>query len=151
MGLFSKRNNISRAAEKVTPDRIMDILKELEVTYLTDKDGSVVSMWERYSMLIGVEGSSDDIFVARVRPYATVPPEWVERAYKTVNEWNLTRRFYKAFIGDVSESNQSAVYAEMQIPVAGGLNDDQLHDILGCAVTLADQFVEWLHGDGGLL
>ena len=47
----------------------------------------------------------------------TVPPDWADRAYRVVNEWNHTRRFCKAYVGDPTERGQLPIYAELQVPL----------------------------------
>ena len=63
------------------------------------------------------KGPEDEILVMRARPHATVPPDWADRAYRVVNEWNHTRRFCKAYVGDPTERGQLPIYAEMQVPL----------------------------------
>src|SRR5205807_1388074 len=87
----------------------------------TDGDGSLLAMWERHAVLFTLEGPDDEILVIRARPHGTVPPDWADRAYRVVNEWNHSRRFCKAYIGDPTERGQLPIYAEMQVllgPVA---------------------------------
>ena len=69
-------------------------------------------------MLFTLEGPDDEILVMRARPHATVPPDWADRAYRVVNEWNHTRRFCKAYVGDPTERGQLPIYAELQVPLA---------------------------------
>ena len=83
--------------------RIRDALDRLEIRYLTDGDGSLLAMWERHALLFALEGPDDEILVMRGRPHGTVPPDWADRAYRVVNEWNHTRRFCKAYVGDATE------------------------------------------------
>src|SRR5262245_33241275 len=91
---------LPRAAEPgtrpVTIGRVADSLDRLEIRYLTDGDGSLLAMWERHALLFALEGPDDEILVMRGRPHATVPPDWADRSYRVVNEWNHTRRFCKA-------------------------------------------------------
>ena len=75
-------------------------------------------MWERHAVLFTLEGPDDEILVMRARPHATVPPDWADRAYRVVNEWNHTRRFCKAYVGDPTERGQLPIYAELQVPLA---------------------------------
>src|SRR2546429_418699 len=76
--------------------RLAAALDRLEIRYLTDGDGSLLAMWERHAVLFALEGPDDEILVIRARPHGTVPPDWADRAYRVVNEWNHSRRFSKA-------------------------------------------------------
>ena len=81
----------------VTLDRLSHALDSVDIRFLTDVSGSLLALWERHAVLFTLEGPTDEILVMRVRPHATVPPDWADRAFRVVNEWNHTRRFCKAF------------------------------------------------------
>src|SRR4029453_248083 len=87
----------------VTLARIGKALDLLDIRFLADGGGSLLAMWERHAVLFTLEGPDDEILVMRARPHATVPPDWADRAYRVVNEWNHTRRFCKAYVGDPTE------------------------------------------------
>lgn len=135
----------------VTLRRLTETLDLLNVRYLADGDGSLLAMWERHAVLFTLEGPEDEILVIRARPHGTVPPDWADHAYRTVNEWNHTRRFCKAYIGDPTERGQLPVYAEMQIPMRSGSHDALLVELIDCAAAVATAFVDWLHDEGALL
>ena len=68
-----------------------------------------------------------------------------------VNEWNHTRRFCKAYVGDPTERGQLPIYAELQVPLASGAHDALLVEMLDCGAAVATSFVDWLHDEGALL
>jgi Putative bacterial sensory transduction regulator len=138
-------------ARPVTMKRIRDALDRLEIRYLTDNDGSLLAMWERHAVLFALEGPDDEILVMRGRPHGTVSPDWADRAYRVVNEWNHTRRFCKAYVGDATERNMLPIYAEIQVPLLAGVHDPLLDEMLDCAAAVTSAFVDWLYDDGGLL
>jgi putative sensory transduction regulator len=131
--------------------RIGQALDRLEIRYLTDGDGSLLAMWERHALLFALEGPDDEILVMRGRPHATVPPDWADRSYRVVNEWNHTRRFCKAYIGDPTERGQLPIYAEVQVPLLAGVHDQLLDELIDCAAAVTSAFVEWLYDEGALL
>jgi hypothetical protein len=135
----------------VTMRRVGDSLDRLEIRYLTDNDGSLLAMWERHALLFALEGPDDEILVMRGRPHATVPPDWADRSYRVVNEWNHTRRFCKAYVGDPTERGQLPIYAEIQVPLLSGVHDALLDELLDCAAAVTTAFVDWLHDEGALL
>ena len=137
--------------EPVKLVRIAEALERLDIRYLTDGDGSLLALWERHAVLFALEGPSDEILVIRARPHSTVPPDWADRSYRVVNEWNHTRRFYKAYIGDPTDRGQLPIYAEMQVPLLAGVHDPLLDELLDCAAAVTSAFVDWLYDDGGLL
>ncbi|HYN96401.1 MAG TPA: YbjN domain-containing protein [Pilimelia sp.] len=139
------------AIAPVTLRRVGDALDLLDVRYLADGDGSLLAMWERHAVLFTLEGPDDEILVMRARPHATVPPDWADRAYRIVNEWNHTRRFCKAYVGDPTERGQLPIYAELQVPLSAGAHDALLVELLDCAAAVATSFVDWLHDEGALL
>jgi hypothetical protein len=135
----------------VTLHRIGEALDLLDVRYLSDGDGSLLAMWERHAVLFTLEGPDDEILVMRARPHATVPPDWADRAYRVVNEWNHTRRFCKAYVGDPTERGQLPIYAELQVPLSAGSHDALLVELVDCGAAVATSFVDWLHDEGALL
>ncbi|PZF97227.1 YbjN domain-containing protein [Micromonospora deserti] len=143
--------DIPATVEPVTLGRVCDALDLLDVRYLADGDGNLLAMWERHAVLVTLEGPEDEILVMRARPHATVPPDWADRAYRVVNEWNHTRRFCKAYIGDPTERGQLPIYAELQVPFGAGAHDALLVEMLDCGAAVATSFVDWLHDEGALL
>lgn len=142
------------APEPITPvtlARIGKALDLLDIRYLADGGGSLLAMWERHAVLFTLEGPDDEILVMRARPHATVPPDWADRAYRVVNEWNHTRRFCKAYVGDPTERGQLPIYAELQVPLASGAHDALVVELLDCGAAVATSFVDWLHDEGALL
>jgi hypothetical protein len=137
--------------EPVSLARIGKALDLLDIRFLADGGGSLLAMWERHAVLFTLEGPDDEILVMRARPHATVPPDWADRAYRVVNEWNHTRRFCKAYVGDPTERGQLPIYAELQVPLAAGAHDPLLVELLDCGAAVATSFVDWLHDDGALL
>ncbi|KUL24209.1 MULTISPECIES: YbjN domain-containing protein [Actinoplanes] len=137
--------------EPVSLTRIGKALDLLDIRFLADGGGSLLAMWERHAVLFTLEGPDDEILVMRARPHATVPPDWADRAYRVVNEWNHTRRFCKAYVGDPTERGQLPIYAELQVPLAAGTHDKLLVELLDCGAAVATSFVDWLHDEGALL
>jgi Putative bacterial sensory transduction regulator len=137
--------------ETVTLARLAAGLDHLDVRYLADGCGRLLGMWERHAVLFTLEGPEDEILVLRARPHATVPPDWADRAYRVVNEWNHTRRFCKAYVGDPTERGQLPIYAELQVPLRSGASDALLVELLDCGAVVAATFVDWLHDEGALL
>ncbi|GIE29223.1 hypothetical protein Ait01nite_022680 [Actinoplanes italicus] len=131
--------------------RVGKALDMLDIRFLADGGGSLLAMWERHAVLFTLEGPEDEILVMRARPHATVPPDWADRAYRVVNEWNHTRRFCKAYVGDPTERGQLPIYAELQVPLAAGVHDTLLVELLDCGAAVATSFVDWLHDEGALL
>jgi hypothetical protein len=138
-------------ARPITIARVREALDRLEIRYLTDNDGSLLAMWERHAVLFALEGPDDEILVMRGRPHGTVSPDWADRAYRIVNEWNHTRRFCKAYVGDATERGMLPIYAEIQVPLLAGIHDALLDEMLDCAAAVTSAFVDWLHDDGALL
>jgi putative sensory transduction regulator len=137
--------------EAVTLTRLGKALDLLDIRFLADGGGSLLAMWERHAVLFTLEGPDDEILVMRARPHATVPPDWADRAYRVVNEWNHTRRFCKAYVGDPTERGQLPIYAELQVPLAAGAHDALVVEMLDCGAAVATSFVDWLHDEGALL
>jgi putative sensory transduction regulator len=143
--------NTGECVAPVNLDRLGAALDDIDIRYLTDGCGSLLALWERHAVLFTLEGPSDEILVIRVRPHDTVPPDWADRSYRVVNEWNHTRRFCKAYVGDPTDRGRLPIYAEMQVPLGSGTHDALLVELVDCAAGVATGFVDWLHDEGGLL
>jgi hypothetical protein len=150
-GLPSIPNMVTDINPPINLRRIACTLDLLDVRHLSDGESSLLALWERHALLFAIEGPDDEILVIRARPHATVPPELSEMAYRAVNEWNHARRFAKAYVGDAGERGQLPVYAEWQVPMRSGVHDALLLEIVDTATSVSSTFVDWLHGDGGLL
>lgn len=135
----------------VTLERVAAALDKLDIRYLTDGSGTLIALWERHAVLFALEGPDDEILVIRARPHTTVPPDWADRSYRVVNEWNHSRRFCKAYVGDPTDRGQLPIYAEMQVPLGSGAHDALLVELVDCAAAVALGFVDWLHDEGALL
>ena len=146
----SAKSEESEQIATMTLARIGKALDMLDIRFLADGGGSLLAMWERHAVLFTLEGPDDEILVMRARPHATVPPDWADRAYRVVNEWNHTRRFCKAYVGDPTERGQLPIYAELQVPLAAGAHDALLVEMLDCGAAVATSFVDWLHDEGAL-
>jgi hypothetical protein len=143
-----------RAATAVAPvstDRVAAALKRLDIRYLTDESGNLLAMWERHVVLFALEGPEKEILVIRARCYNGVPAEWADRAYAAVNEWNHTRRFLKAYVGEPTEQGKLPLYAEMQLPLVPGIHDALLDELVDCAAAVSGSWADWLHDEGALL
>ena len=135
----------------VTLRRVSATLDLLDIRHLTDSRSSLLALWERHALLFAIEGPDDEILVIRTRPHATVIPELSTLAYRAVNEWNHSRRFMKAYVGDPVERGQLPIYAEWQVPLGAGIHDALLLEIVDTAASVSTTFVDWLHGNGGIL
>lgn len=135
----------------VTFGRIKSALDALDVRFVEDVDGSLLSLWERHAVLTTLEGPHDEILVLRGRPHATMPPDWAGRAHRALNEWNHTRRFAKAYVGDPLERGTLPIYAEMQFPLSAGATDALLTELLDTGMRVLASFVDWLYDEGALL
>ncbi|THV39441.1 YbjN domain-containing protein [Glycomyces buryatensis] len=128
-------------------DRIVSALKNLDIRYLIDENGGIVALWERHIVQVRAEGPDSDILVLRARAYQTVPREWAERGYAAMNEWNRTRRFLKAYLGEPTESGAMPVFGEIQVPVRPGITTALLEELIDCGTAISGTFVEWLEGE----
>jgi hypothetical protein len=136
----------------VTPNRLADALRRIDVYFLSDPaSGNLVAMWERHAVMFALEGPDKDILMVRARAHGTVPADFADRAYPAVNAWNHDRRFLKAYLGEPTDTGRLPLYAEMQVPLVPGVHEALLDELLGCAVDVAEAWAEWLHTDGAVL
>ncbi|GAB3222978.1 hypothetical protein GCM10027447_10250 [Glycomyces halotolerans] len=133
--------------EPLDADRIIAALKNLDIRYLVDEHGGIVALWERHIVQVRAEGPDSDILVLRARAYQTVPREWAERGYAAMNEWNRTRRFLKAYLGEPTDSGSLPVFGEIQVPVRPGITKALLEELIDCGTAISGTFVEWLEGE----
>lgn len=134
-------------SEPLGTERIVSALKNLDIRYLVDENGGIVALWERHIVQVRAEGPDADILVLRARAYQTVPREWAERGYSAMNEWNRTRRFLKAYLGEPTDSGALPVFGEIQVPVRPGITTALLEELIDCGTAISGTFVEWLEGE----
>lgn len=147
-------STVTKPSQPVAPvdmPRVVESLQRLDIRSLSDDTGRQVALWERHAVLFALEGPGDEILVMRARPHETVPPDWFDRAFRVLNEWNHTRRFCKAYLGDPTERGQLPIYAEMQVPLVAGVHDALLDELIECAAAVSATFIDWLHDEGALL
>lgn len=135
---------------RLTVERLHESLRRHRIRFRTDPGGAAVALWEGHSVLFAAEGPDLDILVVRARADATVPPDWADRAYTAVNEWNTTRRL-KSFVGRAGPDGGLPVYAELQLHLGAGVHDALLDELVGTAAGIAGVWADWLRSDGGLL
>ncbi|MFC7548851.1 YbjN domain-containing protein [Plantactinospora sp. GCM10030261] len=135
----------------LTINRVGRALDRLEMSYLADGEASLLALWQRHALMFTLEGPEDEILVMRARPHSTVPPDWADRAYRVVNEWNHTERYCKAYVGDPTGHGQLPIYIELQVPFRSGTHDALLVEVVENAARAATAFVDWLHDEGALL
>lgn len=138
-------------ARLLSDERITASLRRLNIRYLVDEAGALLAMWERHVVQIRREGPAGEILVLRARAYATLPADWNDRAFRAANEWNRTRRFLKAYVGEPTESGAVPLYGEIQLPLRPGVPDDLLDEFIDCAAAVSGAYVDWLHGEAAVL
>lgn len=141
----------TQKSAELTDERLVASLRRLNIRYLVDEAGALLAMWERHVVQIRREGPAGEILVLRARAYSTLPAEWNDRAFRAVNEWNRTRRFLKAYVGEPTESGSVPLYGETQIPLRPGVPDDLLDEFVDCAAAVSGAYIDWLHGEAGIL
>ncbi len=150
-GFRPSRRDAPAGVAPVTLARVGMALDRLDMSYLADGEESLLALWERHALLFSLEGPDDEILVIRARPHSTVPPDWADRAYRAVNEWNHTGRFCKAYVGDPTDRGHLPIYVELQVPFGAGAHDALLTEVVECGARSATAFVDWLHDEGALL
>ncbi|MGC4806618.1 YbjN domain-containing protein [Micromonospora sp. DT233] len=135
---------------RITIDRIQTTLDDLGVGYQEEDEESVLALWLRHRMLFAVEGPTEEILMMRAQINTTLPIAESARARLAVNEWNHTRRFMKAYVGDPDDENRIHIYGEMQIPLGTGATDQQLAELIDCGAAVGTLLAEWMHDEGCL-
>ena len=134
LGLRCPLNAADRIARPVTIARVAESLDRLQGRYLTDDDRPSPGDVGATASCPGRSRRRDPDHAGR--PHATVPRDWADRAYRVVNEWNHTRRFCKAYVGDPTKRGQLPIYAEMQMPLMSGVHEALLDELLDCAAAV---------------
>ncbi|MCG5447605.1 YbjN domain-containing protein [Micromonospora hortensis] len=135
-------------SSKLSTERIAEALDMLEIRSVKTEDGELLAMWDRHAVLFTVEGPDGEILVSRASPHATIPSDAVERAYRVMNEWNATRRFMKAYVGEPTRRRQFPIFGEMQTPLGAGIHSALLIELLDAAAAVATSLVEFLYEEG---
>jgi hypothetical protein len=122
----------------------------LDIRSSPTESGSLLAMWERHAVLFTPRVDSDgrdprDAGPART---STVPPDWADRAYRVVNEWNHTPPLLQGLRRRPHRARPAADLRRAAGPADSGRHDALLVEMLDCGAAVATSFVDWLHDEG---
>ncbi|MER5703447.1 YbjN domain-containing protein [Micromonospora sp. NPDC002296] len=135
----------------ISAERIHAALDELDILHAEEDEDTALAFWSRCSITFATEGPDKEILVIRTRSLETLPIRDLERARSAVNEWNHTRRFMKAYVGDPTKESRLPIYGEMQVPLGQGATDQQLLELVDCGAAVGTALVDWLHDEMQLI
>ncbi len=139
-------------------DMIKEHLDTREMSYDTDDDGDFqfglkVSEDEdgiTLAIFLGAEGTNGDICVVRAIGMAAIPREMWMPVMSACNQWNLERRYPKAYLavgGDPSSPEaQGEVHLESQFPLGAGVTQPLVDDLISETLSSALAFWQWMPG-----
>jgi Putative bacterial sensory transduction regulator len=102
------------------------------------------------AVFLGAEGTNEDILVVRGIGMAAIPREMWMPVMSACNQWNLERRYPKAYLavqGDPSlPESQGEVHLESQFPLGAGVTQPLVDDLVTETISSALAFWQWMPG-----
>jgi Putative bacterial sensory transduction regulator len=138
-------------------DMIKVHLDSREMQYDVDDDGDFqfgVKVNEEdeltLAIFLGAEGTNEDILVVRAIAMAAIPREMWMPVMSACNQWNLERRYPKAYLavgGDPSlPETQGEVHLEGQYPLGAGVTQPLVDDLISETVSSSLAYWQWMPG-----
>ena len=128
-------------------------LRRRQLRYLTDQDGDVhVSFGYdpnqgcSLRFLLMAAGSKENILAVRVWSDKRIPRSEWGRAVMACNTWNRENRWPKAYLEtDDGDTDTGAISLDLDIPLAPGIHQELLDEILDVMFFGGGSFWEWAH------
>ncbi len=155
MGFFTKPAGAvaTGANTPVTRERVAAILEAADWNIGVDGDGDVFGTWDGHLFYFFLLGERDEILQVRGRWAGDAPAGAQAELLPFLDEHHRDRLWPKVYTREESES--TGVYAEMSTDLEFGVADDQLEQLLKCALftslqlfdRLAEAFPQWAPAD----
>lgn len=138
-------------------DMIKDHLDSRDMQYEVDDDGDfqfgIKGSEEAeltLAVFLGAEGTNEDILVVRAVGMAAIPKDMWMPVMSACNQWNLERRYPKAYLavgGDpTADDAHGEVHLEGQFPLGAGVTQPLVDDLISETVSSALGFWQWMPG-----
>jgi hypothetical protein len=126
-------------------------VKSLKLPYLTDSDGDISLDWPAgdtipcdLRFLFMAEGDPLGIYAIRIMSYKEYPREEWGRVLLACNEWNKLRRWPKAYLNVIDDTDDTAwIRLEYDLPLHEGVHQDLINDVSGAMLGGTFGFWEW--------
>lgn len=144
MGLF---DNIPGPAAAVLPplshDRIAKVLETKGAHFgRDDNDGHPYGMWDGHPFRFHARGEKEEILMIRAFWRPEPPASLFNEFLLACNEWSSTRLFPKVY----AEEREGKLWliCELSCDLEYGVTDEQLEQLVSCAISTSGQFFEFL-------
>lgn len=140
MGMFSRPDAAAPATglERLTHQRIVEVLETQGFTYVLDDDGDICGRWGDHVFYFFLLGRDSEYLQVRGRWAREVEPSEIDALTAEVNAWNLDKLWPKVYVR--VEGDDVGVYSEHTVDYEHGVADSQLQLHLACGISTALQF-----------
>lgn len=143
----------------ISPEMIREHLTRNELKFFVDQDGDFRVDFAAFAegapsitIWLTIEGEHGDIFVVRVIGQQAIPKTLWPQAINACNQWNMEKRYPKAFLFIPSDTAElfGQVHLEGQFPLAAGIAQPQLDEIISTLIATGFSFWQWVFETGAL-
>jgi hypothetical protein len=133
---------------KLTTERITSALKGFDLHYLVDEDGDVMASFSTEAgvcqmwFIVGQQGDLDCQSILD----RTIESDQCPRVLSMLNAWNRDYRMPKAFLR-CDDNGRGRIVSQQSFPLASGVDDELLLNLLGVTIVVNGQFVSWIAGE----
>ncbi|MFI2752685.1 YbjN domain-containing protein [Cellulomonas sp. P22] len=138
--MFSRPDAAAPATglERLTHQRIVEVLEAQGFTYLLDDDGDICGRWGEHVFYFFLLGRDSEYLQVRGRWAREVGPSEIDALTAEANTWNLDKLWPKVYVR--AEGSEVGVYSEHTVDYEHGVSDGQLQLHLACGISTALQF-----------
>jgi hypothetical protein len=133
-----------RPEQPISRDLIKETLRTLDVRFLIDDDGDVITLWPDNCMYFLTAGTRSTIYVHQVHLDRRVALENRPHLLEHINDWNRDHYFPKAF-AMTDDQGEVHVRAESQFDCTAGITCEAFTHTTACWIATALHFVEWIN------
>ncbi|GAA3797015.1 hypothetical protein GCM10022403_033680 [Streptomyces coacervatus] len=128
----------------ISRDLIKETLRTLEVRFLIDGDGDVITLWPDSCMCFLTAGTRSTIYVHQVHLDRRFALDNRQYLLEQINDWNRDHYWPKAF-AVTDDMGEVHVHAESQFDCTAGITPELFTHTTACWIAAALQFVAWIN------
>ena len=122
--------------------RLVDYMKRNEYAFSVDDDGDITGMWDGRFYVFMLR-DDDAMLQIRSRWQRASVVERLEPLLEACNMWNGSYIWPKSYVR-VHDDGSIGVYTEHSNVLEAGVTDEQLEDLIDCAIGTSGMFFDHL-------
>lgn len=133
----------TRPNAPVSRERVEAYLKSKGWHYFVDSDGDLGGNWDGHQFYFLFYGEQKEIFQVRGHWKRQLPDVAEVAATTVANAWNRDKIFPKVYVR--VHNGETHVYGEQSVDLEYGVADDQLGQLVDCAINTTIQAFDRFH------